>query len=56
MVVDQELYAAGDLKAKTRIRDATLALVAERGPARTTVRAIAERAEPPAASLLAGDL
>jgi TetR/AcrR family transcriptional regulator, regulator of cefoperazone and chloramphenicol sensitivity len=45
VVVDQELYAAGDLKAKTRIRDATLALVAERGPARTTVRAIAEQAE-----------
>ena len=44
MVVYKELYASGDLKAKTRIRDATLALVAERGTARTTVRAIAERA------------
>jgi TetR/AcrR family transcriptional regulator, regulator of cefoperazone and chloramphenicol sensitivity len=45
LVVDNELYSASDLKAKTRIRDATLALIAERGTARTTVRAIAERAD-----------
>jgi TetR/AcrR family transcriptional regulator, regulator of cefoperazone and chloramphenicol sensitivity len=44
VIVDKELYTDGDLKAKTRIRDATLALVAERGTARTTVRSIAERA------------
>jgi AcrR family transcriptional regulator len=38
-----DVYAADDFTAKTRIRDAALALIAERGVARTSVRAIAER-------------
>jgi AcrR family transcriptional regulator len=41
--VTENLYAREDLTAKARIRDAAMALIAERGLAHTSVRAIAER-------------
>jgi AcrR family transcriptional regulator len=41
--VTDELYAPGDLSTKARIRGAALAVIAERGLGRTSVRAIAER-------------
>jgi AcrR family transcriptional regulator len=39
-----ELYARADLSTKTRIRDAALVVIAERGLGRASVRAIAEQA------------
>jgi AcrR family transcriptional regulator len=39
-----ELYVSADLTTKTRIRDAALAVIAECGLGRTSVRAIAQRA------------
>lgn len=41
----ENLYAPADLTAKARIREAAMELIAERGTARTSVRAIAERSD-----------